>query len=175
MKQRRWSALLLGMVLLLTLSACGGGGWKEHRSNEGGFAVSTPGEMTRRTDVLTTPVGPLPSVGYIYSSSDRRTSYGVDYADYPANVARGIDPERLLDAVADELVRKVQGRQLQRGGLAIERNPGREMTVAAPGGFVRARIFLVGQRQYQVVAVTPDERTGAKDAEKFLNSFKLVR
>ena len=173
MKHRGWLVLL---VLGLLLGACGGDSWKERRSNEAGFAVSTPGEMTRRSEVLTTAAGPLQSVSYVYAARDGKTSYGVDYADYPANVVRSNGPERVLDAAADALVTKVRGRQLTRGGLAIERNPGREMTVAVPGsGFVRARIFLVGQRQYQVVAVTPDERTGVKDAERFLNSFKLVR
>ena len=39
----------------------------------------------------------------------------------------------------------------------------------------RARLSLVGQRQYQLVVVTPDERTGAKDAQRFLDSFRLLR
>ena len=60
------------------------------------------------------------------------------------------------------------------GGVAVDGFPGREMDVAPAGGqFVRARIFLVGQRQFQVAAVTPDERTGAADATRFLDSFRL--
>jgi hypothetical protein len=38
----------------------------------------------------------------------------------------------------------------------------------------RGRVYLVGQRLYQVVIFGPKELASSKDAEKFLNSFELV-
>ena len=175
MKRRKMLVLLLGGLLLLAgCGGSGGGDWQTFEASDGGFVVSMPGKPVKNQESLATAVGPLESYSYIYAPSRGKTSFGVDYADYPREVVARNDPERVIDSARDALVTKVRGRLLRQGGIAVDGNPGRELDVALTDGqFVRARIFLVGQRQFQVVAVTPDERTGAADATRFLDSFRL--
>jgi hypothetical protein len=170
--------VLLGAALLL--AACGGGGgggtWQTFDASEGGFRVSMPGKPTKGRDVLTTAAGPLEGVNYVYTTPDQRVAYGIDYVDYPAEVVRRNDPERILEAARDGLVGKLRGRVRDERRVSLEGRPGRAVDLAlADGRFVRARLSLVGQRQYQLVVVTPDERTAANDAERFLESFRLLR
>lgn len=169
--------VLLGTALLL--GACGGGGggsWQTFDASEGGFRVTMPGKPTKGHDVLTTAAGPLDSVNYVYTTPDQRVAYGIDYVDYPPDVVRRNDPDRILEAARDGLVGKLRGRVRDERRIDLEGQPGRAVELAlGDGRFVRARLYLVGQRQYQLVVVTPDERTGATDAQRFLDSFRLLR
>lgn len=176
----RAMALVLLPVALL-LGACGGGGggggtWQSFDASEGGFRVTMPGKPVKGRDVLTTAAGPLEGVNYVYTTPDQRVAYGIDYVDYPPDVVRRNDPERILEAARDGLVGKLRGRVRDERRVSLEGQPGRAVELAlADGRFVRARLYLVGPRQYQVVVVTPDERTAAKDAQRFLDSFRLLR
>ena len=175
----RAMALVLLPVALL-LGACGGGGgggnWQTFDASEGGFRATMPGKPTKGRDVLTTAAGPLDSVNYVYTTPDQRVAYGIDYVDYPADVVRRNDPERILEAARDGLVGKLRGRVRDERRVSLEGQPGRAVELALTDGrFVRARLSLVGQRQYQLVVVTPDERTAAKEAQRFLESFRLLR
>ena len=170
--------VLLGAALLL--GACGGGGgggdWQTFDASEGGFRVAMPGKPTKGRDVLTTAAGPLEGVNYVYTTPDQRGAYGIDYVDYPAEVVRRNDPERILEAARDGLVGKLRGRVRDERRVSLEGQPGRAVELAlADGRVVRAQLYLVGQRQYQLVVVTPDERTAAKEAQRFLESFRLLR
>ena len=42
-------------------------------------------------------------------------------------------------------------------------------------GFYRARLYLVGQRLYQVVVAGPREDIQGQDADRYLNSLKLKK
>ena len=170
--------VLLGAALLLGACAGGGGGgdWQTFDASEGGFRVSMPGKPTKGRDVLTTAAGPLEGVNYVYTTPDQRGAYGIDYVDYPAEVVRRNDPERILEAARDGLVGKLRGRVRDERRVGLEGQAGRAVELAlGDGRFVRAQLYLVGQRQYQLVVVTPDERTAANDAERFLASFRLLR
>lgn len=166
--------LLLGSLTLL--GGCGGSGaqWQQFGASEGGFTVSMPGQPVKRQETLSTAVGPLHSSSYTVAPA-QGVAYGVDYADYPVAVVQRYAPEAILDSARDALVAKVNGRVRSEQRISLSNSPGRELQLdVATGGFVRARIYLVGQRQYQVVAVTPDNKTASQDATTFLNSFKLL-
>ena len=46
---------------------------------------------------------------------------------------------------------------------------------AGDRGMMRARIYHVGLRTYRVSLTGPKEMVASKDAEGFLNSFKLAK
>jgi hypothetical protein len=62
---------------------------------------------------------------------------------------------------------------------SLDGYPGRQYALELPeskmpgGGTYRARAYLVNQRLYQVVAVTPRANASPTDAEKFFRSFRL--
>ncbi len=176
MTRRAALLLLLGGLLLAGCGGESGGNWETFDASEGGFRVTLPGRPVRGQEVLTTPAGPLESITYTYATPDGQVSYGINYADYPAAVARSTDPERIIESARDALVGKLRGRVRDERRITLDGAPGREVDIElADGRYVRARIYLAGQRQYQVVAVTPSARDHANDAKWFLESFKLLR
>lgn len=167
--------LLLGSFALLGgCGGAGGGQWQQFGASEGGFTVSMPGQPVKRQEALTTAVGPLQSWSYSVAPA-QGVAYGVDYADYPSAVVQRYPPDAVLNSARDALVAKVNGRLRDERAISLGGYPGRELQLdVATGGFVRARLYLVGQRQYQVVAVIPNDKAGSQDASRFLNSFKLL-
>ena len=176
MTRRAVLLLLLGGLLLAGCGGGSGGNWETFDAREGGFRITAPGRLVKGQEVLTTPAGPLDSTTYTYATQDQRVSYGINFADYPAAVARGTDPERIIESAREALVGKLRGRVRDERRISLDGAPGREVDIElADGRYVRARIFLAGQRQYQAVSVTPNARGHANDAKRFLDSFKLLR
>ena len=63
--------------------------------------------------------------------------------------------------------------------ISLAGHPGREVVIDArgphgPRGLIRGRLFMVGNRLYQLMVVAPQGRDDEKAAEDFLKSFKLL-
>ena len=145
---------------------------------EGGFRVLMPGQPHISNQEFETPAGRMSA--HLYSS-DRPTSYyAVGYSDYPLAFAITENPEKIFNGVRDTWVRRIGGRVT---------GPDRKLTLAGkyPGfefsaegnakgadAFVQARLFLVDQRLYQVIAMGLKNRVSQGEVNRFLNSFQLV-
>lgn len=146
MRARIVTMLAIGLLL----AGCGGsdssgsGGWKTYGASEGGFSIAAPTQPTRREDTLQTAAGRLPSVAYAYAGP-QGTAYGVDYADYPAEIARRYDPNTILDAARDALLVKTGGQLIGEAPVTVQGAPGRDLHGADAAGPVRARAARAGR------------------------------
>src|SRR5262249_35408647 len=107
-----------------------------------------------------------------------RVAYVV-YGDYPAKAVSEKGAKPFLDAQTKGSVASLKGKLVSEKAtltLGKGKHPGREIVIALPekGRFYRARIFLVGTRLYQVVAMGPEDFARGKPADRFLDSFKLA-
>ena len=153
--------------------------WKNFESTEGRFSIQFPGSPKVGTE-------PLDSDGKAVlhkCSLTTKAEYGVIYADFPTKIEGAADANRVLDDGANGAVASVNSELLSSSEISLANNPGRQLKERMPdGAIMHVRMFLVGQRLYQIaVTLPPTQGANAEDvavyeqaATRFLDSFKLA-
>lgn len=104
-----------------------------------------------------------------FTAASEKGIFIVSYADYRMG---GVKQE--LDANRDSFLRGMKATLISESDIKLRENPGREIRAERDRLSIRSRIFLVGTRYYQVVAITPATLPGNLEADRFLNSFELL-
>ena len=170
--------VLLALALCFFAAACGESEWRPMEIPEGGFRVLMRGQPHVAKQDVETPAGRM--AAHLYSS-DRPTSYyAVGYSDYPLAFAVTENPDAIFKGVRDTWLRRVAGRAVgpDRKLTLSGKHPGLEFTAEgnAKGSpaYVQARLFLVDQRLYQVIALGLKNQVPQGEVNRFLQSFQLV-
>ena len=149
--------------------------WQPFTPAQGGFTISMPDKP--KADVLSTntAVGVIDLNIFLIEMDD--SAYIVSYADYPESLVRNNNTDVMLDGARDGAVANVDGKLLAERRITLQGYPGRELLVEAQSkgvqGLVRARVYLVGRRLYQMLVAGSEAQFSESDAEIFLNSFQL--
>jgi hypothetical protein len=174
---------------VVTLAACGGSQWRDLEVSEGAFAVLMRAEPHYVRQDIDTPAGKM--TAHLYSSDRPDSYYAVGYADYPLSLVAGTPPEQLFAGIRDTWVRRIEGRlvasdtSLKLAGkhpgleFSAEGTSARGSKVSDAAGkpietFVQARLYLVDQRLYQVIAMGRKGEVPQGDVNRYLKSFRLV-
>jgi hypothetical protein len=189
---RRFAAPPL-FCLAVMLAACGRSEWRELEVSEGAFSVLMRGEPHYVRQALETPAGKM--IAHLYSSDRPDAYYAVGYADYPLALVVGTPPEQLFNSVRDTWVRRINGKLSSSDGtlklagkypgveFMAEGTSTRDNKAAGPDAdakagsrdtYVQARLYLVDQRLYQLVATGRKNEVPQGVVNRFLNSFKLI-
>lgn len=153
--------------------------WKEFRWKEGGFAVLTPVTPAYRKQASTTPGGTFEA--HLFTATASPFNYAVIYLDLPESQVTESGPAAVLEANRDSFVEGARGKLAADQKVTLEGHPGREFRVERPGDTqaaakeYRVRQYLVRNRLYQVVAVSPRAESPSPDLTRFLDSFKLLK
>jgi hypothetical protein len=140
-------------------------------TDEGRFTAWMP--AAPKGEKLTAAGVPLKA----FNVEEKDGAYVVAYADMP--VARGVSADQAqtaLDFARDGMVRNVNAQLTGESRIWLAgKYPGREVRAELPGkvGIVRARLYLVDRRLYQVMVVGRAPWANSADAGQFLNSFAL--
>jgi len=153
--------------------------WKEYSSAEGRFSILFPGTPKEETKSLDVQGAKFKlHIHKLKTFSE----YGVIYADYPIPLDDPDVAKRVLDNGARGAASSVNAELLSVTEISIGGHPGRLLTERLPdGSALKAKMYLVGQRLYQIAVTMPKAESGPdggkaleKFADKFLDSFKLV-
>lgn len=193
MKSQRPRALKVAVPILITVLGCAlifgistalgvafrgaatPAAWAEFRSGAGRFAVQVPGgSLEEQTQTVDTQVGTLTM--YTLSRSEKTIQYGVNYADYPAEVVAQSDPGKMLQGAQDGALNSSNSRLVSDRVMTLGGHPGRQYKAESQDGkyALTARIYLVDNRLYQVVVITPPDQSQPENVARFLDSFRLV-
>jgi hypothetical protein len=147
--------------------------WKEFVSKEGMFTVIMPG--TPKSDKLDTESDFGKGVLHMNMVEADKTMYAANYSDFPAAVKKAT-LKQLYDSSRDGAVANMDGKLASEKDIKLGTHEGREIRIDVAGGkrLFRVRVFLVEQRLYQIVVFGTPESATSKDADKFLDSFKLT-
>jgi hypothetical protein len=161
------------VFLLVVLVGCQQPAWKEFSSSEGAFSILMPGTPTEQIRTVKKLSGPVNVHMFLVEEGD--VAYAVAYSDHPDTFVQERTPDLILDDVRDGAVANAHGKLVRESIVALNGHQGRELDIESAGGKVtiKNRIFLVGRRIYQVMAVTPRENTSPQDVNKFFESFAL--
>ena len=142
--------------------------WKKFSPDNGRFAVLLPGKPTEETETEKTDDGT--TVHHTFSLATETGAFVVMYSDFPMDITI-IKPDALLDEACKGL--STGGDQLlSQRRISLGAYPGREIEYKTQNGTTgKARIFLVGQRLYQLHVAFPQ----AADTKKFFDSFELMQ
>jgi hypothetical protein len=150
--------------------------WKEFVSTPGRFSILFPGAPSDSVQKI--------EGGEIHFHRLRtQVEYSVIYADSPTPIESEETARNVLDGGAQGAVASLSGELLELKEITLATHPGRALKAKLPDGkIVRARMFLVSQRLYQIAITTPTEAGSPVEqtsfyelaATKFLNSFKLA-
>lgn len=179
MRRSPVSRTLLLVPLAALLAGCGQAK-APFTSSAGKFRVDMPGKPTEQVKDVPAP----PPIGnlklYAYQANEwNGISYSVMYSDYPAGMVRPEAVQPVLDGVASGFIRGANFQEKETKKLDIYGHPGREVsfstksTGGAPGQG-RARMFLVGDRLYQIVVAGPEAKVTDSVVSDFFKSFTLT-
>lgn len=155
--------------------------WREFTSLEGRFTILMPGQPTKESRVVDTPIG---QVGLEVFELRAETgpyliTYMVTYSDFPRLPD---NPRAALINARDGTLKNAQGKLRCEKEVTRDGYPGLEITIDAPSALIKSTLYAVKQRLYQVVILLPPDRNLPTDttrpcdalAVKFLGSFKIL-
>lgn len=137
--------------------------WQQFYSKAGNFTVSLPGKPIEESETYDDG-----SVANNFTVVDKETVYLVTYADV-VEVGNQVDPIETFDAVCegytadgDTIINKQE--------IELNGHPGRLVEFKTTDGAVgKASIYLVKNRLYQLILISPNKEEG----KQFFDSFKI--
>jgi hypothetical protein len=139
-----------------------------------GFAIQMPG--TPKTETSSVPIGQdqAPVIGYT-SHVSANMGYMVMILEMPVS----FDPKSkmaqdLLNNMEKDSGKMLKSKVVAKQSFTLSGNPGRELTLSDPDGFGKARIFLVKNRLYMLLAGGKSGQAHKQNIDTFLRSFKLT-
>ena len=176
--KKRLVFLALILAIILSVGACTSNAKQEFTSETGKFSVTVPTEPKEETESVDTRLGKIDI--HMFTTEDGNTAYMIGYSDYPEDIIKQNDPQKLLDGGRDGAVSNVNGKLDSELKIDLDGNPGRALVISAKAGndqdaTIKARIYLVGNRLYQVMMVAPKGEVSSSEMDEFLKSFKLLK
>lgn len=173
------SNILVAMTFgLLLASGCGRAEFKEYTSAAGNFKVQMPGSPKEESQSAKAPTGETMNLN-VASVQQKDGVYVVMWSDLPIPAGESEkDIQTRLDGSRDGALRNINGKLTDEKKITIgDKHPGRDIQADLPNGkgSLRARIYLVGTRLYQVMVVGTSSWVSSADALKFLDSFALTK
>jgi hypothetical protein len=166
------TALLLATMIL---SACAPStpDWREFIGPDGDFSVQMPAEPQEQVDEYDTDSGKI--TVHMFGTSVGDMDYITAYSDYPEELVAAKGAQGILDDARDGAVTNTKGELVSDEAIEMNGNPGRMLQVGSPDGkgLAQAKLFLVGNRLFQVFVAGPKENAESEDVQFYLNSFTL--
>ena len=159
-------------VSVALLDGCGKAEFKPFNSAAGKFSCEFPGSPKEQSQSVSGTQMKM------FSVEERTGAYMVAYADMPipANETPA-EIQARLDGSRDGMVQNMKGTFKSESKIELNgKHPGREVQADLPkeNAGVRARVYLVGTRLYQIMVVGKKGFTDSAEATRFLNSLKLM-
>ena len=102
----------------------------------------------------------------------------VTHADMPIPADETAEQTQTrLDGAKNGAINSVKAKELKSAKITLGKHPGREFSAELPAGqgVLKARVYIVGKRLYQVLAVGPKDFVDSADVKKIFDSFELTR
>jgi hypothetical protein len=174
---RGWIAVPL--LIAAMAAGCGGLITQEYTSTDGRYRAAFSGEPKIQEKPVPIPGGMV--VAQLAICEDRLgTARVVLYADYPPDLIQRGNTDAGLEGACQGMAREGRLTLLSEKTIAMNGHPGREVNFesqpGSPGAKFtgRARLYLVGNRLYQVFIAGRPGVIQSDTLDAFLNSFKLL-
>ena len=162
------------LALLISAGGAAGQDFKPHTSPGGRYSATFPGTVKSETNDIQAGKDTLKLT---LDSVELKggTVFLVSYVDASDEVAKKPAGPR-LDKVRDGN-KGPAGKVLEDKDVTVgaARFPGRDLLIETPGGFIRNRVVIAGNRLYQVMVQGTKEVVASPSADKFIASFEITK
>ena len=139
----------------------------------------SPGVLRETTQAIDNPAGGVITF-YIFLGKQEGRDFAVSYGDYPEAIIEKAGVQVMLDGACKGMARNIHGRLSSETNITLEGYPGREILIDVPDWegremTLKARLFLVKNRLYQILWVAPKGKASVKEMDNFLQSLKLLK
>jgi hypothetical protein len=155
--------------------------WSVFSPPEGGFRILMPGKPTETKQKVKTKNGEVEVKMFSVERPQEGTKYTVAYIDYPQEyidlLTKNNLVEKAIDTGKNTALKNAKGTIISEEKITLAGYPGKEVNYSKPGNIVvKHRIFLVGNRLYQVSAETTKDKQRflTKSISGFCDSFTLL-
>jgi len=163
--------LFVALVLMASVAAA-----ENLNSSEWGFSASFPGQSKMSAEPIQTRAGNVTLVNFTYENETQ--AFMIALSDYPKGSIASA--EQSYNGAIDGFVNGVKGKFRTRTPYKLGNINGFDFQVDGPSTantkktlVFHERIFLVGDRLYQILYVGPTGTEKSLAALRFLNSFLL--
>jgi hypothetical protein len=166
-----WLVLLAACAVAYGQSNQGAGTWETFISEPGSFSVLMPGKPEVNESKQDSPNGPY-TVHLFTARADRRI-YLVGWVDYDPSFR--FDTQKELEANRDKFVSAVKAQLTgTTKPIKLGPHPGIEFTAETEQVLFRSRVYVVGRRPYQLIAVRGKGTPEPPEEAKFFSSFAVT-
>ena len=171
----RTRIVALAALLVLTATASGQD-FKQYASGAGRYKVMFPGDVKSETTDIQAGKDTLKlTLDTVELKGD--TVFMVSFVDATDEVAKKPAGPR-LDKVRDGN-KGANGKVIEDKEITVtvgeEKYTGRDILIETPGGYIRNRAVIAGNRLYQVMVQGSKDVVTSPSADKFINSFEITK
>jgi len=171
--------LCLAIVAMLSVSALHAQNWVNYRSAEMKVNMLFPKKPVEQPQTQQTAVGPINlHITMLDQSNDPSASnmvYMMNYSAFPDSISSDRQ-DKLGDFFGGSIsgmVKNINGTLISQKTIAYKTFPGREIKVDVQGqGTITARLILIHNRFYILMAISATGKDKNPDVAKFLDSFQ---
>jgi len=173
---RSIAAPLLGLLVALFAQVAVAQEWVVLAPGDGKYVIQMPGKAKEQTQQINTATGPATLYQYLVEVSNEE-AYISSYIEYSSKIVVARSPQDHLKVAQEGTVKGLAGAKvLVEKETNVGDYPGRVFVLdLGNGSAYTACIYLVNNRLYQNVAVTPKEMAGGPKVVKFLESFTVYK
>ena len=151
--------------------------WSEFTSEEGRFSLLMPQKPISTASTVETSQGRFDTKAFIarHGTVDSLVCMA-GYTDISSKILVANDVDGFFDGFRDQFIKETGGKLVSEKSSTLYGHSGREIKMQLFRGELRVRLFVVGNRLYQLVVIKSD-KVEASDEEmfnKFFDSFKLL-
>jgi hypothetical protein len=165
MRKRLYVSLIFILILATSLKAQSGE-WVKLSPPGGGFTIMLPGRTEEEVQ---------PGDDFTFHSFGVRTDKGVyiiGYGDYAARIK--LDPPRELDANRESFLKGLNARLIASKKVTLDGHDGLEFTGESSQFFLKSRVYLIGNRVYQLSVAIETGKDDTDNVNRFFASFAFT-
>lgn len=149
-------------------------GWLKLTSEEGRFSVLMPGPDAPK-DQSATKTDPRlgPYTVHLFTKRAEKGVFMAGWVDYAPTL--NLDVQAEINANRDNFLKGVKARLTSERAVRLDGHPGLEFTAESDQAMFKSRVYVVGKRPYQLIAVTFKGLDDAANVDAFFSSFQLKR
>lgn len=154
--------------------------WQEFTSAPGNFAVLMPGVPEAKKESMSTETGPIDQDTFTLRAQQGsdKAAYMISYADYPAGSTQKFNPNDFLEKCWQGGYSNLGDKLIYKKTFVFNGFAGLEFQYRGntrPPFLITERDYLVHDRVYQMSAVMSQSQAARGDAQKYLDSFRLLK
>jgi hypothetical protein len=164
----------LAVLTLLYWSCSREEEWLAFNSHEGGFIIEAPGILNEQGASMETMIGPVKFTAHVLEHD--KVLYMVGYSDWPDSIIEQKPGGELLDFAIEGAIANLKGTVTRKTAITLGKYAGRELMVdqVTMNQEHTIRVYLVGNRMYQLSVVIPKRDEFKRRRVRFLDGFKLL-